>query len=486
MKKIFFLFYIVVTISCLAWGKYDENGFDKQTSINKETGTLYDELGYDVNGYDINGYNKEGYNKYGFDKNNWSKFDINKYTQTKYDKDGYDKYGYNRNGWNKDSLNKITGIKYDKDGYDEWGYNENGYDIKGYGRDGYNKNGWNKDNLNKITRMKYDENGYDKDGYDKNGWNKDNSNKVTGTKYNRNGYDYQGYNSYGYNENGYGKDGWSKEDWNKDNLNKATGTKYDKNGYDRNGFNKFGINKDTNDFYDINRVDFMGYDIIGNFKDTLNSKEKLSLDLQISRDVIFNKTIYNNYLDELNEVIKKLSHENSTEVEKKYLEIAVSKKDILQKETIQSIKEIEKNYDEFEKINWYSTKYNKDRDYENYPGVYIGEKNKNIWIVLNFTYYSSDWLFIKKIIIKSDSDMLELYPMNNDVVRNVRYGGNIEEMFESDITKNITRVKKIVNSNSFKIRLEGDNYYKDFDFSKNEIIKENINSIINKYYELKK
>ncbi len=87
---------------------------------------------------------------------------------------------------------------------------------------------------------------------------------------------------------------------------------------------------------------------------------------------------------------------------------------------------------------------------------------------------------IRKILLKNDTDIIEIFPLDNDVVRDVIYGGKIKEKFESNVTNNITRLKKIINSKTFKIRLVGDNYYEDFDFSGNEIIRANINSIIDK------
>lgn len=429
MKKIILMLFLIFSINCFSDEVYEKTSFS-ELEVNRETE-------YDMNGYDVQGYDKLGWGRSGF----------NKYTKSKYDKTGYDKNGFSELG-----LNKGTNDFYDENGYD--------------------KNGWSKNGLNKETGIEYDENGYDKNGFNNLGINKE-----TGTKYSINGYDIQGYNTQGYNEFG----------WGDSDINKYTKTKYDEKGYNKSGFNKFGLNIETNDFYDKNGLDINGYDENGYYNHEYNNPKNLELMMSFLRHEIFFKDITSyDYLNKLETVISDLSKETLTEEWKKYLDIAILKKEVVIKEIIKTTKQIETKYDEFEKISWYSTKYNIDNYYNNYPGLYIGEKNKEKWLIFNFTYYDSDWLFIRKILLKNDTDIMEILPLDNDVVRDVIYGGKIKEKFESNVTNNITRLKKIVNSKTFKIRLVGDNYYEDFDFSKNEIIKENINSIIDKYYELKK
>lgn len=496
MRHKLILLFIFISLNSLAWGDYDKSGWHKITGVNKETGTIYDaegydkegfdkhnwhklgihrytktrfdEKGYDKDGYDKKGYDKNGYNQKGWNKDGWNKEAINRNTGTKYNLEGYDISGYNKEGWNKENRSKDGINKFTNTIFNEFGYDEKGYDKLGYNREGYNREGFDKGG--------YNEKGYDIAGYNKEGWNIEALNKKTGTKYDENGFDYNGNDLSGYDRNG----------WNKDGFNKTTGIKYDEKGYDRDGFNKYGINRETNSFYDLEGLDMNGYDSYGYYKKLYNSESVLRSEVKLARKNIFEDIFFYNYVKNLEQAIENLKNENLNEEEKKYLSVAIERKELATKEIIKTTKQIEKDYDEFKKISWYSTKYNLENYYDNYPGVYIGESSKEKWVIFNFTYYEKDWLFIRKILIKNDTDMIELLPLNNNVVREVLYGGKIKEIFESDVTKYLVRLKKIVNSSSFKIRLEGDNYHEDFDFSGNEIIRENINSIIDKYNTLAK
>lgn len=283
-------------------------------------------------------------------------------------------------------------------------------------------------------------------------------------------------------------------------INKETKTLYDKNGYDINGydingydknnFNRLGINKKTGKYYDGNNLDVAGYDICGNkngFYDFYNQENNLSGNIVSAKYDIFDDSFPDDSdyrLDQINNAIIKLSNENISDLEKIYLKIALENKKVLLKKRESSFKEIITNYDEFKRIYWYYTKYDYQRDFENYPGIYIGKSNTKKWLIFKFSYHSSDWLFVKKLILKNDSDMMTLYPLY-DVKRSVLYDGKIMEVFECDITKDTNRIKKILNSRNLKIRLEGTDYYDDFDFSNNEDIKKDISSILNKYIELK-
>ncbi len=227
----------------------------------------------------------------------------------------------------------------------------------------------------------------------------------------------------------------------------------------------------------------MGYNSYGENK----NEDELDYSIKWKRDDIFNSSNLNEYeyLDKLESCIKALQQKNLTGIEKRYLEIALERKKNVVEIIIYNIQNIIITYDEFKNIRWYYTQYDIDKKYKDYPGIYIGENKKEKWLIFNFSYYSSDWLFIEKAILKSDTDMITLYPVGN-VLRDVLHGGEIKEVFESNVTNDINKIKKIVNSESFKIRLEGTDYYEDFDFSSDELMKNNINSIINKYNELKK
>ncbi len=534
MKKIYL---ILMTLFFLGCTSVDENGFytsGNKIGLNKKTNTAYDEngfskygynkenynkYGYDLYGYDREGYNKYGYNKSGYDregynvkgysregynrlgytKEGWDIKGINKETGTEYDKEGYDKLGYDKEGWSKSFNNKYTNSYYDKEGYNKSGYTKEGwsksfsynkytsgyYDKEGYDREGYNKEGYNWDGYDKsgYDKSGYDWDGYDKSGYDKSGYNKEGYDNRDFDKNEINKFTKTSYDKLGYDKEGYDREGYDKLEWGRSGFNKYTKTKYNKTGYDKNGFNELGLNKDTNSFYNKEGFDILGYNSYGENK----NEDKLDYSIKWKRDDIFNRSNLNEYeyLDKLESSIETLQEKKLTEIEKRYLEIALERKKIVLQEIKGNIKNIIITYDEFKDVHWYYTQYDIDKKYKDYPGIYIGENKKEKWLIFNFSYYSSDWLFIEKVTLKSDTDMITLYPVGN-VLRDVLHGGEIKEVFESNVTNDINKIKKIVNSENFKIRLEGTDYYEDFDFSSDELMKNNINSIINKYNELKK
>ena len=491
MKKIYL---ILMTLFFLGCTSVDENGFytsGNKIGLNKKTNTAYDENGFSKYGYNKENYNKYGYDLYGYDREGYNKYGYNKsgydregYNVKGYSREGYNRLGYTKEGWDIKGINKETGTEYDKEGYDKLGYDKEGwsksfsynkytngfYDRYGYDKSGYNKSGYDKSG---YDRYGYDKSGYNKLGYDNRDFDKNEINKFTKTAYDENGYD----------KSGYDREGYDKLEWGRSGFNKYTKTKYNKTGYDKNGFNELGLNKDTNSFYNKEGFDILGYNSYGENK----NEDKLDYSIKWKRDDIFNSSNLNEYeyLDKLESCIKALQQKNLTGIEKRYLEIALERKKNVVEIIIYNIQNIIITYDEFKNIRWYYTQYDIDKKYKDYPGIYIGENKKEKWLIFNFSYYSSDWLFIEKAILKSDTDMITLYPVGN-VLRDVLHGGEIKEVFESNVTNDINKIKKIVNSESFKIRLEGTDYYEDFDFSSDELMKNNINSIINKYNELKK
>lgn len=200
------------------YGRYDIRGFDRETGIHKDTGTIYDNKGYDKDGVNKDGFDMcgrhiktrsifdpEGYNSRGFNAEGIHKLTGTKYNPEGYDKNNLDRYGfrpsgshyetnskydpkgYDRNRFNRDGIHEVTGTFFDPEGYDK-----KGYDKDGFNKEGINKDGFNREGFNVKTNSIYDSKGYDKDGYDKRGFNKEGIHKITGTSYDESGVDVNG------------------------------------------------------------------------------------------------------------------------------------------------------------------------------------------------------------------------------------------------------------------------------------------------------
>ena len=61
----------------------NKDGFDKNTGLNVNTNTQYDEAGYDINGFDEEGYNMYGDDRDGFNRSGWNDDGINSYPYEK-------------------------------------------------------------------------------------------------------------------------------------------------------------------------------------------------------------------------------------------------------------------------------------------------------------------------------------------------------------------------------------------------------------------
>ena len=157
MRNIKRIVFVVSIVFCFFVGSTTKicagpviHGFDIETCINQETGTLLDRNGYDINGFKLRyvpvscSFDEDEDDEYGvFDPvkavllNEDGKYDWNN--------------GYTLKGFNRFGIHKDTGTRFDPYGYDVYGFDRHGihketktkyspyyFDFRGFRRDGFN------------------------------------------------------------------------------------------------------------------------------------------------------------------------------------------------------------------------------------------------------------------------------------------------------------------------------------------------------------
>lgn len=158
--------------------------------------------------------------------------------------------------------------------------------------------------------------------------------------------------------------------------------------------------------------------------------------------------------------LRKLKPENKEYVEKiKYYTDLKAKKHQDQVEKVLS--NMIKKHDDITNITWYRDK--NTPKYLNSNGFFLYFSKDNLR--LKIQYYADDWLFIEKVIIKTDKEMHILTPKFD---RDHEYG-KIWEWADLYVDKSeIAIIEDIINSNSVKIRYEGSKYRKDINLSEKQ------------------
>jgi len=119
---------------------------------------------------------------------------------------------------------------------------------------------------------------------------------------------------------------------------------------------------------------------------------------------------------------------------------------------------IDQNYDEFEKITWYKYKQPFNYYYDSNIFLYFAKYDdelvpSNLRIKIN--YYGNDWLFIERYGFSIDGKSFEYAPY--DFEREVKSAGKIHEWSDQQVNSQSCKIiKKIINSESAKIRYYGD------------------------------
>ena len=158
--------------------------------------------------------------------------------------------------------------------------------------------------------------------------------------------------------------------------------------------------------------------------------------------------------------LRKLKPENKeyTEKIKYYMDLKTKKH---QEQVSKALSNMIKKHDDITNITWYRDK--NTPKYLNSNGFFLYFSKDNLR--LKIQYYADDWLFIEKVIIKTDKEMHILTPKFD---RDNEYGKIWEwaDMYVDNI--GIAIIEDIINSNSVKIRYEGSKYQKDITLSEKQ------------------
>lgn len=188
-------------------------------------------------------------------------------------------------------------------------------------------------------------------------------------------------------------------------------------------------------------------------------KNKIDLKIKEKRTQELLQSLKKIKVDDIEENIKiyselrKILPENKEYLEKvKYFVELKNKKREDEKNKILS--NMIKEHDDITNITWYKDKNSPKYTSENGFFLYFSKDN----LRLKIQYYADDWLFIQKVIIKTDTT---IHTMNPNFKRD-NSSGKIWEWADLYIDKSgIAIIEDIINSSNIKIRYEGNKYYRD-------------------------
>lgn len=182
-----------------------------------------------------------------------------------------------------------------------------------------------------------------------------------------------------------------------------------------------------------------------------------------------------------NEIIKSTEETKPIIAEKRELT-----EEIIKEET----KKLTSTYDDFDEITFYYspkvTTVLKGKTYISiFKGIYfyIGEKENHVWLRGVIKYSSDNWIFMKKVEIKTGEEIYDIYFDYDDVNR--QSDRSIYETYDCNATIQLYDIaKEIVKNNEGKIKFIGDDKSKTIDITKDEI--DGLSEIIEAYDNLTK
>lgn len=123
------------------------------------------------------------------------------------------------------------------------------------------------------------------------------------------------------------------------------------------------------------------------------------------------------------------------------------------KEQKAKAKKMRKKYDKYEKTTWYYNSTFKHYNKSNNVSLYIGRKEKHVWLRLRASYYGSDWIFFDSAKFSYGEEIATLLFSRSDVERD-NSGGYVWEWI--DIAAGDTDVlRAIAESPDASIRFAG-------------------------------
>lgn len=153
---------------------------------------------------------------------------------------------------------------------------------------------------------------------------------------------------------------------------------------------------------------------------------------------------------------------NSAKIQKaKNDSIAKAKKSIMDA----SLKKMRKERDDFSNTTFYFPA-GSPKGYSSQVVPYIGDASGYRYLKIRFQYTADNWLFVKKIMFKCDSKILEYYPTN---MKRENNSGKIHEWEDVDPNDQIKQILFwISHADKVKVRYEGDIHYDERTMTKSE------------------
>jgi hypothetical protein len=139
--------------------------------------------------------------------------------------------------------------------------------------------------------------------------------------------------------------------------------------------------------------------------------------------------------------------------------------------------------DEMEGIDWYYSEAFPSKVLENNIRAYIGKQGSHVWLRLAMTYVGHNWLFVKSVLFKIDSETYELKYGFLDNWEGDNYGSWVWEWKDVVVDKKMwSIINKIANSQRALMRYSGDQYKFEREISNEEKLA--LKAVISKYLEV--
>lgn len=130
---------------------------------------------------------------------------------------------------------------------------------------------------------------------------------------------------------------------------------------------------------------------------------------------------------------------------------------ITRENTLKELGTFKSNTDEFEGTTFYRDPRTPNYTNRNFIYPYIGSKEDNYWLRLKFQYTASDWLFIDKVRIKTDTNQYELIgTFERDNHSEIWEWSDMQAGYEEQLM-----LWDMANSKDVTVRYEGRQYHKD-------------------------
>ncbi|MEX1014387.1 MAG: hypothetical protein WDZ80_04470 [Candidatus Paceibacterota bacterium] len=125
-------------------------------------------------------------------------------------------------------------------------------------------------------------------------------------------------------------------------------------------------------------------------------------------------------------------------------------------------------YDEMEDRRIYSDPSTGNNKADDELSLFLVEQEENLQLVLSKTYSANNWLFINSMIVLADGQRFTFENLYDQVARETTSIG-IKETFQSSVDDELEEaIRAIANAKEAKIRLSGENSYRDIEITERE------------------